>query len=76
MNGDAVEITSLGDALNYLGIIGGLVAVAVAVIVGGAYVGECWGRAACKRRHPASVARRAEIIAERRARLDGRGVIK
>jgi hypothetical protein len=32
------EITTLGDALNYLGIIGGLVAVAVAVIVGGAYV--------------------------------------
>ena len=74
MNG---EITNLGDALNYLGIIGGLVAVAVAVIVGGAYVGERWGRAACKRRHPASVARRAEIIAQRRAQLDRRaGVIK
>jgi hypothetical protein len=57
------EITTLGDALNYLGIVGGLVAVAVAVIVGGAYVGERYGRAACKRRHPASVARRAEIIA-------------
>ena len=70
------EITTLGDALNYLGIIGGLVAVAVAVIVGGAYVGECWGRAACKRRHPASVGRRARIVAQRRARLDGRGVIK
>ena len=64
------EITTLGDALNYLGIIGGLVAVAVAVIVGGAYVGECWGRAACKRRHPASVARRAEIIARRRRQLN------
>ena len=77
-NGGAMsdEITSLGDALNYLGIIGGLVAVAVAVIVGGAYVGEFWGRAACKRRHPASVARRARIVAQRRARLDGRGVIK
>jgi len=66
------EITTLGDALNYLGIIGGLVAVAVAVIVGGAYVGECWGRAACRRRHPASLARRAEIIAHRRRQLDGR----
>lgn len=66
------EITTLGDALNYLGIIGGLVAVAVAVIVGGAYVGECWGRAACRRRHPASLARRAEIIARRRRQLDGR----
>lgn len=73
MNG---EISTLGDALNYLGIIGGLIVVAVAVIVGGAYVGECWGRAACKRRHPASVARRARIVAQRRARLDGRGVIK
>ena len=76
MNGDAVEITSLGDALNYLGIIGGLVAVSVAVIVGGAYIGERYGRAACKRRHPASMARRAEIIARRRAQLNGRGVIK
>ena len=73
-NGGAMsdEITTLGDALNYLGIIGGLVAVAVAVIVGGAYVGECWGRAACRRRHPASLARRAEIIAHRRRQLDGR----
>ena len=70
------EITTLGDALNYLGIIGGFVAVAVAVIVGGAYVGECWGRSACKRRHPASMARRAEIIAQRRAQLNRRGVIK
>lgn len=66
------EITSLGDALNYLGIIGGLVAVAVAVIVGGAYVGDRWGRSACKRRHPATMARRAEIIAQRRRQLDGR----
>lgn len=68
------EISTLNDALNYLGIIGGLIAVAVAVIVGGAYVGECCGRAACKRRHPASVARRARIVAQRRARLNGRGV--
>lgn len=70
------EITNLGDALNYLGIIGGLIVVAVAVIVGGAWIGECWGRSACKRRHPASMARRAEIIARRRRQLDGRGVIK
>lgn len=70
------EITNLGDALNYLGIIGGLIVVAVAVIVGGAWIGERYGRAACKRRHPASVARRAEIIARRRAQLNRRGVIK
>jgi hypothetical protein len=73
-NGGAMsdEITTLGDALNYLGIIGGLVAVAVAVIVGGAYIGERYGRAACHRRHPSSLARRAEIIAHRRRQLDGR----
>jgi hypothetical protein len=70
------EITSLGDALNYLGIIGGLIAVGVAVIVGGAWVAERYQRASCRYRHPASVARRARIVAQRRARLDGRGVIK
>ena len=73
MNG---EILTLGDALNYLGAIGGLVAAMVAVIVGGAYIGECWGRAACKYRHPASVGRRARIVAQRRAQLNRRGVIK
>ncbi len=73
MNG---EISTLGDALNYLGIILGLVAVVVAAAVGGAWIGDRWGRAACKRRHPASVARRARIVAQRRAQLDGRGVIK
>jgi hypothetical protein len=67
------EILTLGDALNYLGIIGGLVASMVAAVAGGAYVAERYGRAACKRRHPASVARRARIVAQRRARLDGRG---
>ncbi len=67
MNG---EILTLGDALNYLGIILGLVAVIVAVAVGGGWIGERWGRATCKRRHPASVGRRARIVAQRRARLD------
>ena len=70
------EITTLGDALNYLGAIGGLVAAIGAVIVGGAYIGERYGRAACKYRHPASVGRRARIVAQRRAQLNGRGVIK
>ena len=73
MNG---EILTLGDALNYLGAIGGLVAAIGAVIVGGAYIGERWARSACRYRHPASVGRRARIVAQRRARLDGRGVIK
>ncbi len=66
------DILTLGDALNYLGIIFGLVAVVVAVAVAGACIGDRWGRAACKRRHPASVGRRARIVAQRRARLDGR----
>ena len=69
MNG---EILTLGDALNYLGAIGGLVAAIGAVIVGGAYLGERYGRAACKYRHPASVARRARIVAQRRAQLNRR----
>ena len=70
------EITTLGDALNYLGAIGGLVLSMGASIYLMARVGECWGRAACRYRHPASVGRRARIVAQRRARLDGRGVIK
>jgi hypothetical protein len=73
-NGGAMsnEITTLNDALNYFGAIGGLVLSIVAVIVGGAYIGERYQRAACRYRHPASVARRARIVAQRRARLDGR----
>lgn len=66
------EITSLGDALNYLGIIGGLVVSMVVAVYLLAVVGERWGRSACKRRHPATMARRAEIIARRRRQLDGR----
>ena len=66
------EITTLGDALNYLGAIGGLVLSMGACVYLMARIGERWGRAACKRRHPASVARRARIVAQRRARLDGR----
>ena len=69
MNG---EITTLLDAMNYMGAIGGLVAAIGAVIVGGAYIGERYGRAACKYRHPASVARRARIVAQRRAQLNRR----
>ena len=66
------EITSLGDALNYLGIIGGLVLSMGACVYLMARIGERWGRAACKRRHPATMARRAEIIAQRRAQLNRR----
>jgi hypothetical protein len=44
----------------------------VAVVVGGAYIGERYQRAACRYRHPASVGRRARIVSQRRAKLDGR----
>ena len=70
------EITTLGDALNYLGIIGGLVLSMGACVYLMARIGERWGRAACKYRHPASVGRRARIVAQRRAQLNRRGVIK
>ena len=66
------EILTLGDALNYLGIIGGLIVSMVVAVYLLAVVGERWGRSACKRRHPATMARRAEIIARRRRQLDGR----
>ena len=69
MNG---EITTLLDAMNYAGaialLIGGLVAVAVICRL----VADRWGRAACKRRHPATMARRARIVAQRRQQLDRR----
>ena len=64
---------SLFYAVNYflslLCLVGGFV---VVVIVGG-IIAERVVRAACKRRHPASVGRRARIVAERRAKLNGRG---
>ena len=66
------EITTLGDALNYLGIIGGLVLSMGACVYLMARIGERCGRAACKYRHPASVGRRARIVAQRRAQLDRR----
>ena len=66
------EITTLSDALNYLGAIGGLVLSIVASIYLMARIGECWQRSACKHRHPASVGRRARIIAQRRRQLDRR----
>ena len=70
------EITTLLDAMNYAGAIALLIGGLVAVAVLGRIVADRWGRAACKYRHPASVGRRARIVAQRRAQLDGRGVIK
>ena len=73
MNG---EILTLGDALNYLGAIGGLVLSMVAIVYVLGRGGESWARSACRYRHPASVGRRARIVAQRRAQLNRRGVIK
>ena len=74
--GDAGEITTLLDAMNYAGTIALFIGSMVAVAVVCRLVADRLERAACKRRHPASVGRRARIVAQRRARLDGRGVIK
>ena len=64
---------SLFYAVNYFLSLLCLVAGFVGVVIVGGIVGERVGRATCKRRHPASVGRRARIVADRRARLDGRG---
>lgn len=56
-HGDAGEILTLVDALNYLGAIGLLVAgfvVAVAII---GRAGDVLARRRCRRSHPASVGR-------------------
>ena len=64
---------TLLDVMNYFGAVCGLVLSLVAIVYVFTRVGESWARSACKRRHPASVGRRARIVAQRRARLDGRG---
>ena len=64
---------SLLDAMNYFGAVCGLVLSLVAIVYVFTRVGESWARSACKRRHPASVGRRARIVAQRRAKLNGRG---
>lgn len=68
------EITSLGDALNYLGGIVGLVGSMVLVVCLMVRIGDRVARRRCRYRHPASVGRRARIVAQRRARIDRRGV--
>ena len=61
------------DLLNYFGAVCGLVLSLVVIVYVFTRVGESWARRACRYRHPASVGRRARIVAQRRARLDGRG---
>lgn len=67
------EITTLGDALNYFGIIGGLVGSMVLVVYLMERVGYWVARNRCRYRHPASIGRRARLVAQRRARIDRRG---
>ena len=61
------------DAMNYAGIVLCLLLSFVGLVIVGGVIGERVERAACKRRHPASVGRRARIVADRRAKLNGRG---
>ena len=70
---DNYEISSLGDALNYAGGIVALVASIVLAVVVAERVGISWRRAACKRRHPATIGRNARLVRERRAKLNRRG---
>ena len=70
------DILTLGDALNYFGGVGALIGSMVLVAVVSRRVVDAVGRSRCRYRHPASVGRRARIVAQRRARLDRRGVIK
>ena len=63
----------MGYAVNYFLSLLCLVAGFVVVVIVGGVIGERVGRAACRRRHPASVGRRARIVADRRAKLNGRG---
>jgi len=69
---DSYGISSLGDALNYAGGIAALVASIALVVVVGERVSISWGRAACKRRHPATIGRNARLVRERRAKLNRR----
>jgi len=70
---DNYEISSLGDALNYAGGIAVLIGAVAVFVVVAERVAISWGRAACKRRHPATLGRNARLVRERRARLNRRG---
>ena len=63
----------MGYAVNYFLSLLFLVAGFVVVVIAGGIVADRVERAACRRRHPASVGRRARIVADRRAKLNGRG---
>ena len=63
----------MGYAVNYCLSLLCLVAGFVVVVIVGGIVADRVERATCKRRHPASVGRRARIVADRRAKLNERG---
>ena len=63
----------MGYAVNYFLSLLFLVAGFVVVVIVGGIIADRIERATCRRRHPASVGRRARIVADHRARLDGRG---
>jgi len=60
------------DALNYFGLVFGLVLGMGCGVWFMALVGERLARNRCRYRHPASVGRRARIVADRRAAIDQR----
>lgn len=62
----------MGYAVNYFLSLLCLVAGSVVVVIVGGIVAVSVERAACRRRHPASVGRRARIVADRRAQLNRR----
>jgi hypothetical protein len=60
------------DALNYFGLVFGLVFGMGCAVWFMALVGERFARSRCRYRHPASVGRRARIVEQRRAAIDQR----
>lgn len=60
------------DALNYFGLVFGLVLGMGCAVWFMALVGERLARSRCRYRHPASVGRRERIVQQRRAAIDQR----
>lgn len=60
------------DALNYFGLVFGLVLGMGCVVWFMAWIGERLARSRCRYRHPASVGRRERIVQQRRAAIDQR----
>ena len=70
MTGDAMTLLyAVNYFLSLLFLVGGFVGIVLVAILFSEHV----QRNACRRRHPASVARRARIVADRRAVLNRKG---